>query len=431
MEIHNNLDLLKNQILNARAQMLASATQEMELEAFFYWNSNTKQLLIYDGTQWVDATSQGIIYSEGTGITIGDDNSINVKIASTSQQGIVQFATDAEVTTGTSTNRVITPKQLKDSLPTKLSDLTDDTSTNPVDKADTLTGLTSTVAELNYVDGVTGPIQDQLDDKVDKLITKPTAGTYTKVIINTEGQVTSGETLSTSDIPNLPLSKISDVTASKDEVNILDGATLTTTELNYVDGVTSPIQTQLDNKISISEKGVANGVATLDDNGLVPSTQLPGFVDDVIEINTISATAPATCAKGDKYYNSTSAKIFTATATDTWGTTGKTPDTDAIYVTKDTNMSYRWSGSALVQIGADKLKGYTQILTGDGTTTQYTLNHNLGTREVIIEVYRNSAPYDKIYPEIQHTDTSSATIRFSPAPANGVSYKSVVLAIGT
>ena len=74
MEIHNNLDLLKNQILN-------------------------------------------IIYSEGTGITIGDDNTINVKIASTSEKGIVQFATDDEVTTGTATDKVITPKQLKDSLP--------------------------------------------------------------------------------------------------------------------------------------------------------------------------------------------------------------------------------------------------------------------------------------------------------------------------
>ena len=93
-------------------------------------------------------------------------------------------------------------------------------------------------------------------------------------------------------------------------------------------------------------------------------------------------------------------------------------------------MSYRWGGSALVQIGADKLKGYTQILTGDGTTTQFTLSHNLGTRDVTIEVYRNASPYDKIYPEILHTDTASATIRFSPAPTNGVSYKAVVLAIG-
>jgi hypothetical protein len=44
------------------------------------------------------------------------------------------------------------------------------------------------------------------------------------------------------------LSDVIDVTASASEVNILDGATLTTTELNYVDGVTSSIQTQLNSK---------------------------------------------------------------------------------------------------------------------------------------------------------------------------------------
>jgi hypothetical protein len=42
------------------------------------------------------------------------------------------------------------------------------------------------------------------------------------------------------------------LTSSPAELNILDGATLTTTELNYVDGVTSAIQTQLDTKASLT-----------------------------------------------------------------------------------------------------------------------------------------------------------------------------------
>jgi hypothetical protein len=50
-------------------------------------------------------------------------------------------------------------------VPTKISDLTDDTATYPVDKADTLTGLTATITELNYVDGVTSAIQTQLNGK--------------------------------------------------------------------------------------------------------------------------------------------------------------------------------------------------------------------------------------------------------------------------
>ena len=53
------------------------------------------------------------------------------------------------------------------SVPTKISDLTDDTSTYPIDQADTLTGLTATITELNYVDGVTSAIQTQLNGKYD------------------------------------------------------------------------------------------------------------------------------------------------------------------------------------------------------------------------------------------------------------------------
>jgi len=43
-----------------------------------------------------------------------------------------------------------------------------------------------------------------------------------------------------------------DLTSTSTELNILDGATLSTTELNYVDGVTSSIQTQLDGKVDES-----------------------------------------------------------------------------------------------------------------------------------------------------------------------------------
>ena len=61
-------------------------------------------------------------------------------------------------------------------------------------------------------------------------------------------------------------------TASAAEINILDGATLTTTELNYVDGVTSAIQTQLNAKAPLASP-TFTGTVTLPDlgSGLVPT----------------------------------------------------------------------------------------------------------------------------------------------------------------
>jgi hypothetical protein len=52
---------------------------------------------------------------------------------------------------------------------------------------------------------------------------------------------------------------VTDITATDAELNILDGATLTTTELNYVGGVTSGIQGQLDAKVPLTQPVVELG----------------------------------------------------------------------------------------------------------------------------------------------------------------------------
>lgn len=81
--------------------------------------------------------------------------------------------------------------------------------------------------------------------------------------------------------------------------------------------------------LSSSDKGVAEGLATLDANGKVPTSQLPSYVDDVVEVETYSAL-PQT------------------------GESGK------IYVTLDTNKTYRWTGSTYVEISASLALGETE-----------------------------------------------------------------------
>jgi len=60
-----------------------------------------------------------------------------------------------------------------------------------------------------------------------------------------ELNILDGATLSTAE-----LNTLDGITASTTELNILDGVTASTAELNFVDGVTSNIQTQLDSKLS-------------------------------------------------------------------------------------------------------------------------------------------------------------------------------------
>ena len=91
------------------------------------------------------------------------------------------------------------------------------------------------------------------------------------------------------------------------------------------------------NAIQNIERGVANGVATLDAGALIPTSQLPAYVDDVLEFTNL-AGFPAT------------------------GETGK------IYIAIDTNKTYRWSGTVYVYItsgAVDSVAGKTGIVVLD------------------------------------------------------------------
>jgi len=115
------------------------------------------------------------------------------------------------------------------------------------------------------------------------------------------------------------------------------GSPLTNAE---VDDNFSNLNTELGQKESASNKGQASGYASLDGSGKVPSSQLPSYVDDVVEAANF-LSLPGT------------------------GETGK------IYVVLDTNKTYRWSGSAYVEISASP--GSTDAVT-EGSTNLYFTN---------------------------------------------------------
>lgn len=144
-----------------------------------------------------------------------------------------------------------------------------------------------------------------------------TAGTYKSVTVDSKGRVTAGSN--------------------------------PTTLLGY--GITDAIP--------VSQKGVANGIATLDSNGLVPASQLPSYVDDVLEFNNL-ASFPTT------------------------GEAGK------IYVALNTNLTYRWGGSSYTQIASGAVQSvngqtgvvnlsYSDVGAEQVFTKNTAFNKNFGT----------------------------------------------------
>lgn len=191
-----------------------------------------------------------------------------------------------------------------------------------------LDGVTATTSELNFTDGVTSNIQTQLDAKQasnSKLTELATMGANTASALadltQAEVQILDGATVSTSELNLLDgvtattnelnildgvtataseLNILDGVTATATEINLLDGVTATTTELNYVDGVTSAIQTQLNNKqasdaqlteLATMASGTADALADLTGTEV---GILDGATVTTAELNIIDGNTSAT-----------------------------------------------------------------------------------------------------------------------------------------
>lgn len=157
----------------------------------------------------------------------------------------------------------------------------------------------------------------------------------------------SGKGLSTNDFTTEEKNKLA---------GIASGATNVTVDSALSSSSTNPVQNKVINsalagKLAANQKGAAGGVAELDSSGKVPAAQLPSYVDDVIE----------GYLSGGKFYKET------AHTTEITGETGK------IYVDLSSSKTYRWSGTAFVEISASLALGTTSstAFRGDQGKTAY------------------------------------------------------------
>lgn len=120
------------------------------------------------------------------------------------------------------------------------------------------------------------------------------------------------------------------------------------TSLNTVTGRLNTIESW---KNTIGTKGAANGVASLDSGGKIPSSQLPAGYDNVDMLQSFVTTNPSSNMQiGQKFYNTTTKKIFTATSATT-GVETAVEGGDKIYINITENKSYRWTGATMVAVG--------------------------------------------------------------------------------
>ncbi|ULO09679.1 hypothetical protein H1230_13415 [Paenibacillus sp. 19GGS1-52] len=105
-------------------------------------------------------------------------------------------------------------------------------------------------------------------------------GDITKAAGSTSTAITAGV------IVNADVNAAANIDASKIGTGVVSNA-----EFNYLDGVTSAIQTQITSKQSISEKGAVNGYAPLDANGFLPATYSGAITGDITSAAGSSVSA--------------------------------------------------------------------------------------------------------------------------------------------
>lgn len=184
---------------------------------------------------------------------------------------------------------------------------------------------------------------DAINDKVTIAATVPTAASVAPSDVSTSSSVGTSANYARQD----HVHKIALATGDSNGQVKIAGTNVD------VKGLGSAAYTQSGDYIASTLKGANDGVAELDSNGKVPTSQLPSFVDDVIE---------GYLYNGSFYEDSAHTILIT-------------PSTGKIYVDLSSEKTYRWGGSAYVEISQSLALGETSSTAYRGDRGKVAYDH--------------------------------------------------------
>lgn len=418
-----SVDLNKNELLNARIQNLGSAPSS-PVSGQIYFDTSDNVLYFYNGTTWIPASGatdviQDVIGSSvigGTGLTATYDNvsgETTIDLDDTSVSA-GSYGSSTEIPTFTVDAQGRLTAAGSTTISTDL-DIASDSGTDTI----SLLSETLTVSGGEGIDTSisAGTITISGEDASD---TNKGIASFD----STDFSVTNGHVSLAKD-PVITLS--GDVAGSATMTNLGD-VTITTTVQpdsvalgtdttgNYVATITGTA-----NEITVTGSGSETAAVTIglpDDVTVSGNLTVNGNLDVQGSINSISTTE----------INIVDNKVVLNS-----NVTG-TPTTDA-------GIKVERGDSADVEILWDESSDQWK-LTNDGTNyhevtrkyketlstsaTSYSVSHNLGTQDVVVQIYEVASPYQQVFADVEHTDVNTTTIKFASAPSAG-EYRVVVI----
>ncbi len=375
-----SLDLNKNELLNARLQNL-SADPSLPVAGQIYYNTTYKETRFYDGTQWIagGATKYGLLSER----------------PAASKGGILYVATDNQtlyLDNGTSWVQI---------------------SVNPQDLADAVQSLTDALDAHNTsttgVHGVTGDVVGTTDEKKLKNKVLESTGLGTDFDANGNKITELGSPISGTDAAN------------KDYVDTQIAESEASTALTF-NGTSNEVTVDRSGNevtIGLPNDVVIAGEVTAASGHILGNLQVDGDVNIEGTLNAINRTE----VNIDDNTIVLNTNFTGAPTTDAGITVNRGNESDVSITWDETNDLW-----TLTNNGSNyhAIARKYAITIGDGLLTQFTLMHNLGTKDVTVQIFENNSSYAQVEADVEHTDPNYVRINFASAPTSN-EYRVVIV----
>lgn len=403
MKILNNLDLVKNELRNARVQNLATAPSS-PVEGQIYHNTTDHALYYYDGTAWVKVDDTWVSSVTGTAPIVssgGATPAISITAATNSAAGSMSASDKAKLDDATS-EATASKLVIRDAASTfKVGEPTD--SSHPATKAyvdSYVQGIdakasvrAATTANISLtgaqtIDGVSVVAGDRV------LVKNQSTASQNGIYVAASGSWSRAADANTD-------AEMSPGTFVFVEEGTING------DAGYVMNADAPITLGTSDITWVQFSGAGQVVAG---DGLTKSNNTLNVVGTT---NRISVSADAIDISASYVGQNTITTVGTI-GTGTWQGTA-------------VGVSYGGTGASTAADARSNLGATTKVsatVTGSGTT--HTVTHNLNTRDITVQVYETTGSYAQVFPDIELTTVNAVDIKFSTAPGSD-SYRVVIV----